>query len=216
MIFNQMHLNRQLLCAIDVETTGLDHELHDIYELAIIPVNSDWKRDQSRKWLDLKIRPSRPENIDWAGTNRVKNPARIKEALASGLDSHTAMDILEHWFSIQNLGILKIAPLGHNYCFDSRFLRSWIGSLSYEAKFADWEIRDTMIIARFMNDMCDFRDEDQFPYAKVNLTYLAKTLKVDHPYGSAHSALADAATTVDVFRRQMEELNKKMIFSGAI
>lgn len=212
--FNLAHLNGNLLCGIDVETTGLDFEKHDIYEIAIIPVGDDFRRSQTRHYLDLKIKPSRPENIDWDGVARVKNVSRVKDALASGLESHTAMDIVEHWFNMQNLGTKRIAPIGHNYGFDGRFIRAWIGSLNYEAKIADYEIRDTMAIARFMNDMCDFRAEPGFTYPKCDLKYLANILKVDKDYGRAHTALADAAITIDVYRRQMEELNKKMIFSA--
>jgi len=210
------HLNGNLLCGIDIETTGLDHELHDIYELAIIPVNSDFERDTERKWLDLKIKPTRPENIEWEGMNKVKSASRVKRAMDEGLESHTAMDILEHWFDGQNLGVKKIAPLGHSYAFECRFLRAWLGSLNYEAKFADYEIRDTMTIARFMNDMCDFRGENSFDYPKANLVYLANILNVEHDYGHAHTALGDVATTIDVYRRQIQELNKKMIFAGGI
>jgi DNA polymerase III epsilon subunit-like protein len=205
------HLNGNLLCGIDIETTGLDFERHDIYEIAIIPVNGEFKRDKERKWLDLKIRPSRPENIEWDGMHKVKNANRVKDALATGLDSSTAVDIIEHWFAIQNLGTKRIAPIGHNYSFEARFLRAWLGHLNYDNKFADYEIRDTMVIGRFINDMCDFRAE-KFIYPKCSLSYLANILKVEHDYGNSHTALGDTATTIDVYRREMEELNKKMIF----
>ena len=208
------HLNGNLLCGIDIETTGLDHELHDIYEIAIIPVTQEFKRDQTRKWLNLVIQPPRPENIQWDGMHRIKSAHRVKAALESGLNTTTAMDILEHWFQLQNLGSKRIAPIGHSYAFESRFLRSWLGNINYESKFADYEIRDTMSIARFMNDMCDFRGELSFDYPKANLTYLASTLKIEHDYGHAHTALADAATTIDVYRHQMIKLNKKMIFAA--
>jgi len=208
---NLIHLNGNLLCGIDIETTGLDFEQHDIYELAIIPIDDKFHRNINRKWLDLVIRPSRPDNIDWSGVGKTKNKSRIERAMEKGLDSHTAMTILDRWFDEQNLGSKRVAPVGHNYSFEARFLRAWLGSLNYETKFADYEVRDTMVIAKFLNDMADFRGEEKFPYPKANLTYLASTLKVEHDYGRAHTALADVATTIDVYRRQMEELNKIML-----
>jgi DNA polymerase III epsilon subunit-like protein len=206
------HLNGHLLCGIDIETTGLDFEKHQIYELAIIPVNSDFERDSNRKWLDLKIKPSRPETIDWGGMEYVKNSKRVKNALESGLDPNTAMDILDFWFDQLGLGTKKIAPLGHNYSFESRFLRTWLGELHYESIFTDAQVRDTMSNARFMNDLCEFRTETGFDYPKCDLTYLAIVLKVEHNYGKSHSALGDAATTIDVYRKQLEKINSKMIF----
>lgn len=207
------HLNGHLLCGIDIETTGLNFEKHEIYELAIIPVNADFERDINRKWLDLKIKPSNPNTIDWDGMEWIRNSKRVKIALEGGLDSNTAMDILDFWFNQQNLGTKKIAPLGHNYAFESRFLRMWLGELHYESLFTDAQTRDTMSNARFMNDVCEYRTETYYDYPKADLSYLASTLKVDRDYGKTHSALGDAAVTIDVYRKQIEKINSKMIFA---
>jgi len=211
--FSLAHLNKNLLCAINIKTTGLSFELHEIYELAIIPINAKFERDQDRKWLDLKIRPERVNKIDWTGAEKMANAHRVKDAIDTGLDRETAQEILRIWVERQGLGKKGIAPVAHHFSFISRFMRMWLGDLLYESYFNDMELRDTMVVAKHMNDMSDFRAEPEFPYAKTNLVYLANLLKIDHNYGKQRTALADAATVVDVYRKQMYALNKRMIFT---
>lgn len=205
------HLNGDLLCAVDIETTGLDHELHDIYEIAIVPVDGEFRRAKCQ-WLDLLIRPIRIENIDWDGVYKCKNPKRIRKAIEEGFHPDAAIALLERWFQDRNLGTKKIAPIGSNYAFEARFLRQFLGSLNYESMFNDSQIRDTMVIARAFQDLHDFRCaswEHLFP--KVGLSYLANVLKVERDYGKEHTAISDAAITVDVLRRIYEEFTKIMI-----
>lgn len=207
------HLNGDLLCGIDVETTGLDPTKHDIYEITIIPVNGKYERDKTRPWFDLLIRPNKVSLIDWAGAGeKLKNKGRIENAIEKGIDSNTAMDLFEMWFEKQNLGTKRIAPIGHNYAFEDKFLREWLGNLNYESKFNTAQVRDTMSIARFCNDLCDLRHE-RFMYPKAHLQYLASELKVYRDYGPAHTALSDTAITIDVYRRMLDELSKKMLFA---
>lgn len=211
--FEMAHLNKNLLAAINIKTTGLSFEEHEIYELAIIPINASFERDQERKWLDLKIRPDRINKVDWKGAEKIQNAHRVKDAIETGLERETAQEILRHWFEGQNLGSKLIAPVAHHFSFISRFMRMWLGDLLYESYFNDFELRDTMVIAKHMNDMSDYRAEPEFPYAKTNLVYLANLLKINHNYGKQRTALADAATVVDVYRGQMQHLNKRMIFT---
>jgi len=211
--FELAHLNKNLLCAVNIKTTGLDFEINEIYELAIIPVTAKFERDQERKWLDLKIRPERISRIDWEGAEKLRVSARVKDAVDNGIDKETAREILRMWFELQKLGSKRIAPIAHNYSFISRFLRMWLGDMQCESYFADFETRDTLVIAKHMNDMSDFRAEPEFPYPKCSLSYLANLLRIDRDYGNPRNALADAATVVDVYRGQMHALNKKMIFT---
>jgi len=203
-----------LLCAVDVETTGLEFEKHDIYELAIIPLDQNYERSKSRPWLSMLIQPVRYDTIGIGLQPKRFNREGIEKAKEKGYTSDSAREVLQRWFDLQKLGNCKIAPIGSNYSFDSRFLRMWLGDLNYESMIADYEARDTMKVAKFLNDVADWRDE-MFPYKKASLSYLSNVLNVQTDYGREHTALADAAKTADVYKRLMEALNKKMLAPGA-
>ena len=40
------HEKQKILAAFDLETTGLDPAVHDIIEIAIVPLNPDFKRSE--------------------------------------------------------------------------------------------------------------------------------------------------------------------------
>lgn len=50
------------ICFVDLETTGLDPERHEIIELAAIRVSADLRQHQAA--LELKVRPSHIETAD--------------------------------------------------------------------------------------------------------------------------------------------------------
>ena len=52
------HEKQKILAAFDLETSGLDPAVHDIIEIAIVPLNPDFKRSDLPHSPD-KSRPSR-------------------------------------------------------------------------------------------------------------------------------------------------------------
>lgn len=38
-----LHLNGHIMAAVDVETTGLRPRYHDVIQVAVVPLNSDFK-----------------------------------------------------------------------------------------------------------------------------------------------------------------------------
>lgn len=190
-----VHLNNNLMCAVDTETTGDIPGFHDIYQVAIIPLDGELKpyKDIMPFYFDMQLR--RPDNIDPEVYK--KHRAAICNAQTQGLDPDRVADMLDEWFQRLALPFNKnLIPLAQNWPFDRGFLMEWLGKKSFEYIFNPL-FRDTMSISTFLNDRADFHNEP-CPYAKNNLNWLTKTLGVE--LDRAHDAMQDAAATAKVYR----------------
>jgi DNA polymerase III epsilon subunit-like protein len=194
------HLNGNLMCAIDCETTGLQYNKHDIIQIAIIPVTPGFEPNLDIDYFHCFIKPRRPENIDLE-SNKV-NRGRVVEAINNGMEPDTAEERLREWFAKLNLPFKKgIVPLGSNYAFDRDFIMDWLGGpLSYQEFFRN-DYRDTMLTALMLNDMAAWA-EDTIPFPKTGLAYLCNLLGVEHP--NAHDAVGDCLATIEAYRRLMK------------
>ena len=57
------HEKQKILAAFDLETSGLDPAVHDIIEIAIVPLNPDFKRSDLPEFT-ARIKAVHPENAD--------------------------------------------------------------------------------------------------------------------------------------------------------
>ena len=198
---SMQHWNGDQLCAIDTETTGLDGCWHEVYQVAILPLDSniEIRKDIRPFYINLKL--ENPERIDINMKTGMKK--RIMEVSSSSFDKIKAMDLLEDWIKKLKLPLTKfgtpkrIIPLGQNYQFDRLFMISWLGAELYESWFSH-DYKDTMRAASFLNDYAAWRGEPA-PFAKLNLSWLAKTLNVEHD--NPHDALQDALVTSKVYQQ---------------
>lgn len=197
------HWNGDLMVAIDVETTGLDPNVHEIFEIAAIVVTSNLQPDKQIMPFHIKIKPERLDCIE-KGAIKI-NKESMRDAIDNGFDSVTASDLLCEWYERIDIPLTKygtkkkMIPLGQNYCFDRSFLIRWLGASLYDDLF-DGRYRDTMTTALFLNDNAGANAE-KVPFSKVNLGWLAKTLSIENP--KAHTALFDCLTTIEVYRKQV-------------
>lgn len=197
-----IHLNGNLLCAVDVETTGLIAGFHDIIQVAVLPLDSSIRPSKTAKPFYMNITPKRPENID----GRACKVHRMKRAelISNSIEAFKAADLFDEWFERLNLPLAgsthkKIMPLWSNGSFDKDFLKDWLGTEHYDHYFHFHE-RDTQGFALSINDRYDHFNE-RLPFPKVGLGYLANAMDVINE--SAHDALSDCVTTAEVYRRMI-------------
>lgn len=193
------HLNGHLLCAVDVETTGLIAGFHDLIQVAVLPLDAEIKPIKTVNPFYLNIRPKFPENINYEAS-RV-NKLRVADLMKNGMDADDAADLFVEWFENLNLPLTttsckKIMPLWSNGSFDKSFLVEWLGQDCYDSCFHFHE-RDTQSLALYINDRHDFFNE-RVPFGRVGLNNLASYLKIKND--KPHDALQDALTTANVYR----------------
>ena len=199
------HWNGNQLCAIDCETTGLDPLYDEILTLAIIPLTSNIEPRKDVMPLHLLIQPEYPERIKEEAMK--VNKIDLAEHMSKAFDKETALNLFEEWQ--KKLGLpyskygkpKKITPLGQNYLgFDKGFIQQWMGLSLYDDYF-DYHCVDTMVAANYINDRAAFHGEPHV-FNKVNLGFLATTLKV--PHDRAHDALEDARVCAAVYREMLK------------
>ena len=196
------HLNGHLMCVIDTETTGLDPTYNEIWQICILPLDSNLEPNQDYLPFYIKLKPEHPEYIDWDVRVFKKNKKKIVDAITTGYDQLAAIDLLKEWVERLKLPVTKfgtpkkIEPLGQNYGFDKSFIQQWLTVDVYNELF-DYHHRDTMSTALFLNDHASFHAE-KVPFSKVNLKWLGNKLGVRND--DAHDALADCVATAECYR----------------
>ncbi len=197
-----VHLNGNLLCAIDVETTGTDCDYHELVQLAILPLDSQIRPIKSIMPFYVNITPEYPERISNEALRITRK--NLVTLIENSLDKYKAMDLFDEWYERLNLPSTnhtpkKIMPLWSNGSFDKGFIRAWLGKELYNRYFHFHE-RDTQETALFLNDrFCHHAEKVPFP--KVGLNYIASCFELVNE--NAHDALADCIMTAEVYRRML-------------
>ena len=192
-----LHLKGGLLCAVDTETTGLEPGYSELWQIAILPLNSDIKPLKSVLPFYLNLKINYPERIE---PKAIKNKPAFAEMQQRAIDPFTAADLLDSWFEKLNLPLYKkICPLAQNWPFDREFIKEWLGVKNFDYLF-DHRYRDTMVNAIFDADLSNFRGEDIY-FPQYNLQFLCARLGVKNM--KQHDALQDAIATAECYRRML-------------
>jgi len=190
------HLNGNLLCAIDTETTGLKAGFHDIWQVAIVPLGADIKPLKTVLPFCMDIKIKFPERIEKNAIKIIN--AEFARRQQHAIEPYTCADLFDKWFDRLKLPMYKrIVPLAQNWLFDRGFLIDWLGETSFNHSFYH-VFRDTMTVAAFDSDLCDFRG-DKVLFTQYNLGFLCTRLGVTNE--KPHDALQDAIATAEVYRR---------------
>lgn len=189
-----IHANGHLICAIDTETTGLNYNLHDIIEIAIVPLDYNLEPDD-RMPFHVEIAPSKLDNIDYSFIKKSK----IDYLLDNAFTQHTALELFVEWFERLNLHGKRIMPLAHNWLFDKTFVEEWTGPHSYNYIF-DGRYRDLMSVAMFINDCDDFHRQT-YHFPKYKLSYVCSQLGLECDSDLFHTALYDAIKTAEAYKK---------------
>lgn len=193
------HLNGDILCAIDTETTGLDPLNNEIWDLCILPIDDKLNIHKGFKPFQAMMKPERPELFE---RNQTMRGITKSEIVNQGHDKYKVLDFFEDWFKKLNLPQgKKIVPLAHNWPFDREFLIEWMGRKTFGHYFSGF-YRDTMQLALFQNDRNWFKEEP-YNYARVSLGALAS--RMDLEIMGLHRATEDCITTLAVYKKLLKD-----------
>lgn len=194
-----VHLNGNMFCAVDTETTGLDPEANSIIEICVLPLNSDYTVNKTVLPFCTQMQPIPGKRIDKEAMQI--NKIDLTHLMLNCLDAYKVADLFIEWFEKLQLPQNKrIVPIAQNWPFDRAFLISWLGVKSYELVF-DRHYRDTMALALSINDIADTRNE-RIPFPKVSLGVLSKRFGIENP--DPHRALGDCVTTAAVYKQLLK------------
>lgn len=190
------HLNGNLLCSVDIETTGTKVGIHDIVQICVMPLDGHIKPHPRLVPFEMKLKP---ERIHMADIDAMKiNKLKLANLVMTGMEPLMAADLFGEWFAKLGLAENKrISPLAQNWPFDKPFIEEWLGPENFAYHF-DGRFRDTMSVALFLNDRADIEAE-QYPFPKVNLKYLASCCKVPFDDRMAHDAIYDCMKTAEIY-----------------
>lgn len=200
------HWNGHLMCAIDVETTGVDSYFDTIWQIAIVPLDFEFNPMRHIQPFYLIIQPENIDHINYDSETMQKLKPKIRNAVVNGYTPDGAIGLFYQWFDnlkmpVNKFGNLKkLMPLGHNYAFDKAFISKWLSAETYD-QFFDYHFRDTMQSALLMNDIAASRG-NKVPFSKVTLSWLCKELNVEN--ADAHDALHDCVATAQVYQRLVQ------------
>ena len=182
-------------CAIDVETTGLDPNFHNMIELGIVPYDDKFRPLKGIKFLS-RIKLVNDYAIDPKALEI--NKITLSELEKAPTSSQVRSMFLEWKYQI--FGDEKLLPLGHNYAgFDKLFIQRWLGD--FYGKIFDYHSKDSWQVA----DICQqigLIDDDE----DLRLETLRDYLKIDIP--QLHSAYFDALCSLEVYKKCITMLRK--------
>lgn len=199
MAFTAAHCNGNVIAVVDTETTGLRPTFHEIWQIAVVPLDSKLQPHPALTPFHLKMHLDHPERVEAKDTHLTKQ--QYIEIQKSAINHDSAADIFYSWF--EELGLApgkRLMPLAQNWAFDYGFIRHWLGDATMSAVF-DGRYRDLMCCTLFENDQASFQVAD-YPFAKNNLSYVCNCLGVT--LNRAHDALEDAVATAECYRRMCE------------
>lgn len=187
-------INGNVVAAIDVETTGLLPAYHEIIQIAVLPLGSDFEPIPGILPFYMNIAPEHPERAQ-AGALHV-NGLELAKLKNDSMDKWRVADLFDEWFQNLKLPLYKkLIPLAHNWPFEHGFLKDWLGVESMDAFFHPFA-RDSMQFVIAQNDVASMKGVP-IPFPEINLVKLCKRFAI--PLDHAHNALEDALATARLY-----------------
>lgn len=190
-------MNGNILSVVDTETTGLIPGYHEIVQIAIVPLNSDFDPLPGVSPFYMNIKPDFPDRADPIAM-RV-NGLKL-DVLKKCPDRWQVADALNDWFNELNLPMYKkLIYLTQNAPFDIPFLRFWLGEKGFD-QFFHRRGRDTMFTANAINDRASYRCQE-IPFPTTSLESICNKFGICND--GAHDALSDCLRTGKAYREMM-------------
>jgi DNA polymerase III epsilon subunit-like protein len=189
------HLNGNVMAAIDVETTGTRPGYHEIIQIAVQPLDSDFRPLKGVRPFYHNMAPLYPEREDKRAT--AVHKLDVMDLAATALSPDKVADRLREYIEALDLPFERVlVPLAHNWAFEAGHLRAWLGMEEVDKLFHS-HARDAMLFALALNDRSAFIGQPA-PFSHVSLTHLAKQFGVVNL--KPHDALCDSLAEAEVYR----------------
>lgn len=191
-----VNLNGNLLASVDLETTGRRAGYHEIVQIAIVPLNSDIRPLEGVRPFYTTMKPQFITRAERCAS--FVHRLDLEQLKLHAPEPGRVADWLEEWWERLDLPVGKtLAPLAHNWAFESSFLKVWLGVDLADKIFHGGEARDAMLYARSLNDRAAFAGEPGL-FDRVGLGSLARKFNVHNP--QPHDALCDALAEAEIYR----------------
>lgn len=189
------HINGNKVCAIGFRVTGPVAGLHELIELAVLPMNNT-SYDRSILPFNMRIRMERPH----LNTKTMAN--KTLPLYLTAQDQQSVAQLFEYWY--KKLGLhpnKRIIPLGYNLHILWPFLidlfsYSPTGENFVEDFFDFSQARSLNQYSHYWNDLA-WTNQEQYPFHKHDLTYLAFRLGI--LYEENRTTLGDAVLCAKVW-----------------
>lgn len=189
------HLNGNIMCAIDIETTGRMPGYHEIIQIGVQPLDAMLEPLEDIRPFYINIAPEFPERAE--STAQVVHGLNLQELKETAPDQWKVADLFDEWFQSLDLPWKKsIVPLAHNWAFESGFLKAWLGIECVNEMFHPHP-RDSMLFAISINDRAVMRGEMPI-YKSVALPAMCKQLGIE--VIKSHDALSDALAEAKLYQ----------------
>ena len=190
-----VHLNGNLMVAIDFETTGLRAGYHEILQIAVVPLNADLRPNPDLRPFYHNIAPKHPERSE-PGAGQV-HKLNLEDLMLHAPSSEKVADLLVEWWERLDLPVGKtLVPLAHNWAFEASHGKAWLGDDLFGQLFHG-HARDGMLFATSLNDRSSFAGEAAL-FSRVGLNSLCKHFGIVNE--NPHDALSDALAEAEVYR----------------
>jgi len=186
-------LNGHLLCAVDVETTGVLAGYHEIIQIAAVPLDQHFEPHKEHRPFYMNVCPDHFDRISQEAT---KKHGISTESLRECPSQDQAVEMFAEWFRKLDLPFGKrLVPLAHNWGFERGFLTYWYG---VDGMYNFWQShpRDTMALAGMVNDLYAWHGRNP-PFKYLSLTSMCSMFDIE--LDNAHDALADCLATAKLY-----------------
>jgi hypothetical protein len=203
-------LNSNLLCVVDLNTSGPEPKYDDILQLCILPLNSNLTPFKGIVPFAVDLKPKRPENFDYERLDSYYfNTENVTKILQDGLDPYVAADRFDAWFEKFRLKHnKKLSILCYNWAFKRAFFEEFFGPLTYD-KYFDYRYRDILPAALFCNDQAEFSQE-QIPYPKQNIAHLASQAQIEHEK-RMRDPILNCVAIAEIYKHMLTFTNRSIL-----